>query len=261
MFPFILGAWNFLKSPLGRYLMIGLAAIVLVLSLRAHWMHQGHEEGKQEAITQTADENEKTRAAARQQATDAIKQADQALLAAQTRMNALSAQVTAQAQTIQVLAAQRQATAARVSTLADPEVHNFVIQTLALRKPGDLTGLGYTVAEEREIAFRVADDAQCKDQANKQADQIKTIQTQVENLQGQMHDMNVKYDALSSYTVTVEGDYTFLYNHWPRHSSVFLRVITFGLKGKPKKIPAPDPATLLDQKSKILSGASPGPAR
>jgi hypothetical protein len=243
----LLSIWGFAKSPLGRYVIGGLAVLALLAGVRAHFIHQGKLEAQQEASQQIATETEKARELARQDAAAKISEADKREEQAQAAIDAATERERIQAATIQALASQRATMAAQVKALSDSELHAFTIRTLNLRAPGEMNAC-YTAAEERAIADRVQDDPKCQDQLKAEDGRIAELNTKFDALAGKVDAMQQKYDALSGYTVALEKDYTDLYNEIPRKRNLLLTVATFGFAGKPKKLKAPDPATLLKGK-------------
>jgi NAD(P)H-dependent FMN reductase len=240
---------GFLKSPVGKYLLIGVLVVGVLLGLRSHFINQGHLEGKQEATEQFTSQHEKERAEDRAQLNQTLKQATDVINTAKEEVKSASLREQAKDVLINNLISQRNVAVAKVQGLQDSQLRQDIITKLALRASTDQTP-GYTTVEEREIDVRVTGYPFYKDQSDQYDAKTKDIKDQVNGLQKQVDQLELKFSALANYTITVERDYTDLYNSFPRKGNAFLQIITFGAKGKPKKIPTPDPTTLFNNKPK-----------
>ncbi len=241
---------GFVTSKTGMYVVGGIATVGLLLGVRSHFIHQGQLEGQQTATDTMTAQRDKERQQDRDQLAEIVKQANSTIAAAQAQLAEASQREQAASQAIRALAVQRTQAQATVNGLKDSDLHDFIVgpKGLALRPSTDRTP-GYNPAEERALASCVSDYPLCKDTTDKQANQIASINDKVDALQKQQNAMQAKYDALATYTNTVERDYTDLYNSFPRKGNTFLRILTFGLAGKPKKLTAPDPKVLFPQRT------------
>lgn len=249
MFPSIIA---FVTSKTGMYAMGGIAVVGLLFGVRSHFIHQGQLEGKQEATDTMTAQRDKEKQQDHEQLVAALKMADSVITEARATFAAATQKEESAKQALRAISAQRTQAQATVNGLKDSDLHDFIVgpKGLALRPATDRT-LGYNPAEERALASCVSDYPLCKDTTDKQANQIASINDKVDALQKQQNAMQAKYDALATYTNTVERDYTDLYNAFPRKGNTFLRIVTFGLAGKPKKIAAPDPKVLFPQRTAI----------
>jgi hypothetical protein len=234
----------FVRSPIGRYLLIAIAAMSLFVGLRAHFIHQGQLEGRQSAADQFTQQREKERTDDRQALTVTIAQANAQTAMAQKAIEAAMAREQAAAQTIQLLIEQRSQASKQVAGLQDSQLHDYITAALSIRKSDDHT-LGYSFGEEREIAQRIIDDPLCRKQGDELAKQVNDVKDQVSEMQKSQAIDKQKYESLAHYTGDLERQYADLYNSFPRKGNRLLRIVSFGLKGKPKTIKAPDPKELL----------------
>lgn len=240
----------FFTSRVGLYTIGGIAIVGGLLVARSHFIHQGQLEGQQTATDAMTAQREKERQQDREQLDATLKRADLTIAAAQAQLQAATEREQAASQAIKALAVQRTQAQATVNGLKDTDLHDFIVgpKGLGIRQEMDKTP-GYNPAEERALATCVSDYPLCKDTTDKQASQIASINDKVDAMQKQLTALQGKYDALAAYTTTVERDYTDLYNAFPRKGNAFVRIVTFGLAGKPKKIPTPDPKVLLPMRT------------
>jgi len=246
LIPAIVG---FVTSKAGKYV-LGAGGLVLgFVLLRAHFIHQGQLEGQQQATDSLSAVHEKERQEDRAQLAEVVKTANSNIAAAQAQLEAASQRELAASNTIKALAAQRIQTAGTVAAVKDSDLHDFIVgpQGLNIRPNADKSP-GYSALEERAIATCVSDYPICKASLSAQTEQIGSVTDKVSALTSQVNQFQAKYAALAGYTTTVERDYTDLYNAFPRKGNRWLQFVTFGLAGKPKKIPTPDPKVLFSMK-------------
>ena len=60
--------------------------------------------------------------------------------------------------------------------------------------------------------------------------------------------LNEKFAVLGAYTTRVEQSYVLIYNAFPKKGNRLLALVTLGRKGRPKKLPFPDPQELAGKK-------------
>lgn len=238
-----MGILAFVTGPVGRYVVGGVLVIGLLAGIRSHFIHQGQLEGKDSAQTDIAATLEKQRAQDRTDLNAKIANADKQVEQAQRDRDASAVREQNAVAAVNKLVNQHNQEVAKIKGLSDSQLHDYITQTLKLRDPADRTP-GYTPPEEREIANRVSDAPALKEQLSQQDGRITEIQNQMSAMQRQIDATNTKFTALATYTTEVERDYTMLYNERQKGSKL-LRIVTFGLAGKPNKIAEPEPATLI----------------
>jgi hypothetical protein len=242
----LLGLFSFIKSPIGRYVSLGILAAGLFFGARAHFRYQGKLEGKQEAVQEFTKTQEAQQAADRKATADhlAADNAKDQLVDKALTQSAAAVQSSNQA----LLALQKQTAAAlnTVNGLKDGELHSFITRTLGIRSAGD-TSPGYLPTEERAIATAVVDEPACRKETAELGNKVKALGDQVDQLNKKVTIAQDKFASLGTYTTTLEKNYTALYNAFPRQGP--RTWWSLGLvRGKPKQLPTPDPQTLLNAK-------------
>jgi hypothetical protein len=240
-------AWGFLKSPVGRYVCLGILAVGLFFAVRAHFVEHGRLQGKAEASDQFTSQREKERAEDRTRLEQQIARDNAVIDKANKRLDEATGREEMAAATIRGLVADRNKAAAAVGALQDSQLHGFNVTTLKLRPVGD-NSPGYSFTEERAIAACLADNPLCRQQTAKSAEDIAALGDKFKALEDKFNALQHKYDILVPYVQTVERDYVVVYNALPRRGNPALRFFTFGRLGKPKTINAPDPDTLFKGK-------------
>lgn len=247
----LLAAWAFVKSPLGRYIALAGVAVALFVGFAVHFRAQGKLEGQQQATDDFLKQQTKDKDVAHADAVahinaDNLKD-QQSAVALNTALIAIQGATT----TINGLIAQRKAATSAVAATSDGDLHAFTIRSLNLRAKTDLTP-GYISVEERAIANAVVDDPVCRQQADVDDPQKMNQMQNANNIQlTQLATAKDRYDFLAGYTTRLEGFYVTAYNAAEKNTgNKFLRVITFGIKGKPNKVSLPDPLQLAQEVQK-----------
>src|ERR1700694_3487960 len=236
-----------LANPLVRRIGIGAIVVAALAACLSYTMHHAREAGKEEG----------RQSAAQDVKADAEKLRQQAKEEFAARMEQLSAQIdqykrdqeadrAREMQTLQTLAEisqQKTAAAGSLAKTPDAELHGKIAAALG-RPPGDLAP-GYTPGEEREIAqCLLVDRPSCKAESAARSDQAQELGGQVVAMGKELDALDEKFAALGAYTTRVEQSYVEIYNAFPKKGNRLLAFVTLGRKGKPKKLPFPDPQEL-----------------
>lgn len=237
----ILPVW--LLSPIARKIGMGILVIILLLGLRAKFIADGKRQGREDAGRELIESNEKERQAEREVMLAKVAEADKAREEAQARYEAALARESEMAATVRDLARRRQDAGQAVTRIPDAGLHSVITDSLALRPKGDATP-GYFAIEERELARCLADRPLCQQQADALGAQVGELHQQVTALSDKQRATDAKVEAFATYTVQLESHYTALWNAFPKKRNWPLSIVTFGLLGKPKRLPTPDPADL-----------------
>lgn len=239
-------AWMFIKSPVGRYTLGALALLALLAGLRIHFIHQGQLEGKQAATDQLTAQRAKEKEADRADTKAHLDQDDKIFQMYADKLDAAGRREEAAAQVIANLAAQRGQASQHVDGVPDAELRDFIIATLALRAKTDTTP-GYTAQEQRAIAHDVVDDPLCRKEVDGFPAQVQACTEAKAQLTGQRDVKVQELATLAGYTDRLEGYYTDAFNAIPRNGNKWIRLLTFGLKGKPIKLALPSPIELKEK--------------
>lgn len=230
-------------SKWGRYAVGAIAVVVLLLAVRAHFIHVGQQMGREEAsadATKTvADEIKRVRSETDKQ----VEAAERRATEAQAAFAAAVDREATLARAITALSGKRAAGQEQVGKIPDPELHAYNIRQLAVRLADDKSQ-EYTLGEERKIAQLVTDYPLLKEQSQKQDASLAELRVQVQSLQNNVAALQTRQQAVDAYTVKLEGAYTQAYNAIPRKRNIILTLLTFGAKGKPAKLSLPEPAAL-----------------
>jgi hypothetical protein len=231
--------WMFIKSPIGRYTLAALALAGILWAGAVHFRHQGQLEGKQEATDKLTQVMQHEHETDRQDTNNLLSKYDQRFQSFEQKLNAAADREAQQGRIIADLVKQRAAASASVDKLKDAELHDFITATIALRDKLDKTP-GYTAGEERVIAHAVVDDPLCRKQSEEFPAQLQACKDGQDQLKGERDTVQSKYSTLAGYTGRLEGYYVEAYNAIPRKGNFWMRVVSMGFAGKPKKITVPD---------------------
>lgn len=234
--PFLLMLW---ANKYARYAAAGIAVVILLLGIRAHFIHQGKEAGKEEAKAEISQDNETQRQAVRSESAKQIEEANHRAEQAQQAYAAAVANEAILAQAVSRIGGQRQAASEQLGKVADHDLHAYTVQKLSARASDDKT-VGYTLDEERKIAQLVTDYPLLQEQLTAQSKQMQEVSGEVAALGQKVSAVESRYDALNTYTTEIERDYVILHNLAAKKRPWILRI--FG--AKPKKLPVPDPKDL-----------------
>jgi hypothetical protein len=246
LIPAIVG---FVTSKAGKYILGAGGLILGFVLLRAHFIHQGQLEGQQQATDSLTAVHQKELQKDREDYIAIKDRADKQFDAAQKLIDSANQRELLAQKTIDALTRKRVDAANNVAAVKDSDLHDFIVGPKGLSiRPNTDKSPGYSASEERAIATCVSDYPICKSTLSAQTEQIGSVADKVSGLAEQVNQLQVKYDGLAGYTVKVERGYTELYNAFPRKGNKIVQILTFGLAGKPKKIPTPDPKVLFSTK-------------
>lgn len=232
-----------LMSPLARKIGLGILVVVLLLGIRAKFIADGKRQGREDAGRELIEANETERQKEREVMLAKVAEADKAREEAQARYEAALTRESEMAATVRDLARRRQDVAQSVSRVPDAGLHTVIVDSLALRSKSDSTP-GYFPIEERELARCLIDRPLCQKQNDALSGQIQELQVQVKALQDSQRATDAKASASIEWGGQMEKHYTDLYNAFPRRRNWPLTILTLGIRGKPKRLPTPDPADL-----------------
>lgn len=240
----LLGLW---ANPWVRKITLVLA-IVLGVWLAYKWAYRsgkavGKEEGLQEGKASQVELDKRQFTEMREdylnkmsELTDQIKTSNARVLAADARLGDAT-------RTIQALAASRQLAQDKVQTLSDPEVVLDLAQKLQLRDLTDKTPQLYP-RELRKADLIVTDYQNLQAQGQALTDKVDAVTEKVNALSQKLDAVEQQRDLAVQWGNQVEGYYVKAYNAVPKKGNTFLRIITFGIKGRAPKLDFPDPVDL-----------------
>jgi len=235
--------WLFLKSPLGRDLAMGLGIALLVAGASWYIYGKGFDSGKiAGAAEQLADD--------RKQQEQEHKQFMETLQSLQADAQAAHAEAAAQRKradelsvALEQISRERAAARQQVSRVPDSGLKQDIVLKLALRPandaapdfyPAELRSIDDAVTQRPLVEQQIAKLDQKVDALERaqaaQADELKAVA-------GQRDASMLAYNQLM-------GHYVKAYNAFPHKGNLFLKIITFGIKGRAKHMDLPDPVTL-----------------
>lgn len=237
----------FVKSPLGKWLCIGLALAAILGGLYLKGVRVGVAKGEQKVSQQVTDATEQSRAVAKETTKQEIAQANQQISAAQADFSGHLRQDAAMASALTQTNAQLEALRAEVKSLKDGDLHAYNVQKIGLRKDGEANSC-YTGAEERAISDAVVAAPLLNQKVSQIEADMQEVRGQVGAAKAEIAGLNQKVTALATYTNELEKDYTTLYNLNPpkRRSPKCLWLWKCGKK----RLPVPDPKELLAARPK-----------
>jgi hypothetical protein len=233
--------WLFLKALSPRtWIIVGLVAVVGYTGFRLYHLGIEHEVVKANNANLEADKTEALKERDAYQAhMDAAERNEQAALATIAAQNARLTALDSR------LASDRQrstAAVAKVATLSDPQLFGDVTQRLGVRAPTDRTAL-FSASELREIDVRLAELPPLQDQLADLGTKVDALELR-STAQGQnISALEAQRSALFIYASQLHEHYAKAYALAQPHVSLFVRIVTLGLK-KQKKLTLPAPAAI-----------------
>jgi hypothetical protein len=237
----MISLWLFLKALSPRtWIIAGLIGVVGYTGFRLYHLGIEHEALKAQQATLEADKSEA------QKERDAFE--EQMKTAQATEASAIA---TIQAQNVRLsaldsrLASDRlrvTASLAQVAAIPDPQLFGDITQRLAKRQPTDAAPTFYP-AELREIDVRLAQLPPVEAQMSDLSAKVDTLQ-----LKSAAQDLNIaalktERSALFLYASQLHDHYARAYALAQPHVSLFVRIVSFGMK-RPKKLTLPAPEAI-----------------
>jgi hypothetical protein len=230
-----------LLGPIGRWVLVSVGVMGLLLGARFYFVHEGIEEGKRQAAVTTAQDDAARTKVERDQLLATLSENTKVISAATQRYEAAAARERQVISLIQGIQTQRDVGRAQVQQMTDSNLHPYITEKLGVRPGNDLAG-GYYPAEERKIAECVTDYPLCKKQNDEYVKQTDELREQTSALNDRMDGLTKQVAALQGYSATLEGHYALLYNQLgvKKRGPQCLWI----WKCAPSKITAPSPAEL-----------------
>lgn len=201
-----------------RWVRYGLAAVAVLAALaivRQHYIDVGKTAGQLEEKQRTQGAIEDTRKTERADAVAKISAKEAEAQAAGARADAAEQVAQQFADLNRTLISQRSAVAGKVNATPDTELHAGVTAALGLRPANDATA-GYYPAEERSLYSCVLDRPLCAKQSEALGKEVAQHTAAIDELRHQVAAQGAQYDALSTYTVALEGHYRDAVNLFPK---------------------------------------------
>ena len=237
----MIAIWLFLKALSPRtWIIVGLVAVVGYTGERLYHLGIEHEVVKAKNATLEEDKTEalKEREAyqARMDSAEKTEQAAMATIAAQNvRLSALDSRLAGDRQHVT-------AAVAGVATLSDPQLFGDVTQRLGVRAQADRS-IAFSASELREMDVRLAQLPPLEDQLADLGTKVDALQLR-STAQGQnITALEGERTALFVYASQLHEHYAKAYALAQPHVSLFVRIVTLGLK-KQKKLTLPAPAAI-----------------
>lgn len=233
----------FLLSPLGRKLAAGVAAAALLGGV-VWWIYaKGKAAGQQAGAASQTEEDRRQMQAEKAQLAERIRASEQREKQAVEAIARYQAIADAATRAISVVQAERRTVREKVEALPESALLPDIAAKLAVRAPNDPAPNFYP-AELRAIDAVLTDSPLLKRENQLLGEKVAAIESKVEGLAERVQAVEAQRDAWSQWAHQVETHYVRAYNAIPRSGNLFLRVITFGVKGKPRKLDFPGPADL-----------------
>ena len=235
----MIGIWLFLKALSPRtWIIVGLVTVVGYTGFRLYHLGIEHEAVKAKNATLEADKTEA------QKERDAFEEQMKTAQATEA-----SAMATIQAQNVRLaaldtrIATDRQRVAssiAQVSALPDPQLFGDITQRLGKRPVTDVVPTFYP-AELREIDVRLAQLPPVQDQLTDLSTKVDTLQLRSAAQDQNIAALKTERTALYLYASQLHDHYARAYALAQPRVSLFVRIVTFGMKRQKKLgLPAPE---------------------
>lgn len=143
--------------------------------------------------------------------------------------------------------AQRKAVQAKVAELPDAALLTDVTDKLALREKNDSTPELYP-RELRAVDAAITDYPLLQRENTILGERAGALEAIIRSLDQKATAIEIERDAWKLWAGQVETHYVRVYNALPRKGNRFLRIITFGLAGKARKLQFPSPNELVAAK-------------
>ncbi len=233
----------FLLSPLGRKLALLGGIVTVVGGLFTAVYLRGHAAGKQAGTMAQFEYDRRQmlaeRALFRRQLADAEERERQAT--EQIRHYQSVAEDARRA--LAAVKAQRSAAAAKTASLPDSAVLPDLTTKLGLREKNDLSPQLYA-RELRALDSAVTDYPLLKRENELLQDRTLALEGTAQGFEQQALAIAGQRDAWITWANQVEIHYVRVYNALPKKGNRFLRIITFGLAGKARRLTFPSPDEL-----------------
>jgi ABC-type Fe3+-citrate transport system substrate-binding protein len=214
------GAFAFIIA--NRWTWYALGAVVLagaLLGVRAHYIHVGNDQGKEQQKEDTQKEVELGRRVAEREMEAKVAKANAEIAAAQAKQKESEAAVARYEVIIGSLVAQRGQARQQVAQLGDSALHGYIRAKVGVLPPDDPTP-GYVPAEERVIADAVTQQPLIEKQLAAHDAEISELKKNAQNMKDELAGVMAREAANDSYTTEVLKAYTTVFNlHPPKKRS------------------------------------------
>lgn len=243
--PLPLAALALLKSRWTWYGLGAVAAVVLALGIRSHYINVGKEQGKQEVQQEVQKQIEDEHELAKKEKDVYLAEQDARIAEAQARATKAEADASVYAARAQALAGQLIVGRQQVAGVAQDQLHAFSLQQVREHPmPNE------SADPERAIAERVVAAPALLAQAKEFSGQIRELQNGQAALKDEVAALAAKDRKHEAYEQLMEGWYTALYNlHPPRKRAP---KCLFLWRCADNKLPVPAPAQLREAKAAAL---------
>lgn len=234
--------WMFLRSPIGKRLLLGAAAAMAVYFVCLHFIEVGRLKGEAAATqrsVETMNQSKASDASATKDRLDAHDRRIEELAASAASSGAQANQLGA---LVIELAKQRGVAVAKADQVPDAGLHAYNVDQLHIRGPDDRTAC-YLPAEERAIGKCLAAQPYVDEEIAKASDRADKLEAEVRDVKGQVAEHEAKFVDLAGYTTRVEGYYVSLYNLTAKPKRG-LKCVYLWSCARPK-LPTPDPKQFL----------------
>lgn len=251
MWLWLVAAWS---SPIVRKVTYLVGAVLLVGGLFWYTYRAGKstgkQQGKQEATVSALDQDraiyQRDRLATAQALQDAVAREQEAA----ARWNAAEEKTKAAAAAIKAALSARAESHEQVARIPDEKLFADVTRRLEIRAPEDAT-LFFNSVELRKIDTVLAEQPAVEAENRALDGKIAALEVKLNALAGKVDAVAQQRDAALRWANEVEGLYVKAYNAVPRKRNWLLTIVTFGLKGKPKKLDLPAPLELEKRKPPV----------
>lgn len=237
----------FVRSPLGKWTLIVVGLCALVLGIYAYGHHAGAQAGAQSAKAEQMEVDRKQYEAVVEQHKQFVQDSQQRDAQWSEIAERQATTVTQLQGALKTMEVQRNATQTRIAGMSDPAIFADLITRLAVRAPTDTT-TSLHPEELRKMDAIAADYSDLKRELVNVQDTLDATNAKADAIQKRYENCAQANVELTSYSTNLEGYYVRAYNAVPKRRNILLTIVTFGLKGKPKKLSLPSPQEVIAKK-------------
>ena len=206
--------------------------------VREHYVRLGEQRGQQTETLRAADDAQAAQASERKEVVAAIGELKAKIGAMDAQSEAARVRAKAAADAATTAKASGDAVAASVAAIPAEALHAANVKALG---GGSAEAETYSEEQERGIASCLAEKPACESETKALGEERDALEEQVASVQRARVLQQQQTAAVTEYAGTLERNYTSLYNalEATKRRNWLVTVVTFGMKGKRKKLAVP----------------------
>lgn len=233
----------FLLSPVGRKLAVLGSILIMAGGLFTAVYLRGHAAGKRAGIAAQIEDDRRQMLAERELFRHQLANAQERERQAAEQIRRYQSVAEEARRALAAVKAERSAAAEKTASLPDSALLQDVTGKLGLREKTDATPQLYA-RELRALDSALTDYPLLRRENELLQERTVALEGLAQGFEQQATAIAAQRDAWMAWASQVEVHYIRAYNALPKKGNRFLRIITFGLAGKARKLPFPSPDEL-----------------